>query len=94
MHAYSTDDICTHATRMLYTITMEMKLFLVPLFYCPCHNSYNRDLSGAYELRLSMKINTRETPHENQIGSANPKIGSASPNLKKGPLVRIKNLTR
>ena len=30
----------------------------------------------------------------NQIGSANPKIGSASPNLKKGPLVRIKNANR
>ena len=27
--------IFVHATRMLYTITMEMKLFLVPLFYCP-----------------------------------------------------------
>ena len=26
MRACSTDDICTHATRMLYTITMEMKL--------------------------------------------------------------------
>ena len=35
MHACSTDDICAHATRMLYTITMEMKLFLVPLFYSP-----------------------------------------------------------
>ena len=35
MRACSTDDICTHATRMLYTITMEMKLYLVPLFYCP-----------------------------------------------------------
>ena len=31
MCACSTDDICTHATCMLYTITMEMKLFLVPL---------------------------------------------------------------
>ena len=35
MRACSTDDICTHATHMLYTNTMEMKLFLVPLFYCP-----------------------------------------------------------
>ena len=39
MHACSTDDICTHATCMLFTITMEMKLFLVPLFYCPCVNT-------------------------------------------------------
>ena len=35
MRACSTDDICTHATRMSYTSIMEMKQFLVPLFYCP-----------------------------------------------------------
>ena len=36
MRACSTDDICTHATCMLHTSTMEIKSFLVPLFYCPC----------------------------------------------------------
>ena len=35
MRACSTDDICTHATQVIHYITMEMKLFLVPLFYCP-----------------------------------------------------------
>ena len=35
MCACSTHDICTYATCMLYTCTMEMKLFLVPLFHCP-----------------------------------------------------------
>ena len=35
MCACSADDICTHATCMLYTSTIEMKPILVPLFYCP-----------------------------------------------------------
>ena len=33
MCACSTDDICTHATRMLYIGTMEMKPFILSL-YC------------------------------------------------------------
>ena len=39
MRACSTDNIYTQATRMLYTSTMEMKPFLVPLFYCPWPNA-------------------------------------------------------
>ena len=35
MSASLTDDIFTHTVRMLYTSTMEIKRFLVPLFYCP-----------------------------------------------------------
>ena len=56
MRACSTDDICTHATCMLYTITMEMKLFLVPLFYCPCINTIRIQQEASVLLRHASMI--------------------------------------